>query len=117
MRHRKAKVTLDRKTGPRRALLRSLAVSLITHGRIRTTAAKARAVRPFVEKAVSIGKQNNLTARRRLITTLASPSAAERVLSTWSPKFVNRGGGYTRMVKLGPRAGDGALQVILEFVA
>lgn len=116
MRHRKVKHTLDRKTGPRRALLRSLAVALITHGRIRTTPAKAKAVRPFVERAVTVGKHPSLAARRLLIATLASAAAAERVLSTWAPKFSDRPGGYTRMVKLGPRPGDGAAQVLVEFV-
>jgi len=116
MRHRKAKITLDRKAGPRRALLRSLAISLITHERIQTTPAKARAVRPMVERAVTVGKRNNLAARRQLLKVLASPTAAERVLSTLSPRFANRAGGYTRQVKLSPRAGDGAAQVLLEFL-
>ncbi len=116
MRHRKAKVTLDRKAGPRRALLRHLAVSLVTHGRIRTTAAKARAVRPVVERAITVGKRGDLAARRRLISTLGSPAAAERILSSWSKKFKERPGGYTRTVKLGRRAGDAALVVLLEFV-
>jgi large subunit ribosomal protein L17 len=116
MRHRKSKVTLDRKAGPRRALLRSLAISLIEHGRIRTTPAKARAVRPLVERAVTVGKRNTLAARRQLIKTLGSLTATERILTTFSPRFAKRPGGYTRQVKLSPRAGDGAQQVLLEFL-
>ena len=116
MRHRKAKVTLDRKAGPRRALLKHLAISMVIHGRIKTTAAKARAVRPVVERAVTIGKRGDLTARRRLLSTLGSATATERVLSTWSKKFKERPGGYTRIIKLGRRAGDAAAIVLLEFV-
>lgn len=116
MRHRNVTPTLDRKAGPRRALLRALAISLIEHERIRTTPAKARAVRPLVERAVTLGKRNSLAARRQLIRTFASPKTADRVLSTLAPRFAARPGGYTRMIKLPPRAGDGASQVLLEFL-
>ncbi|MEK7537922.1 MAG: 50S ribosomal protein L17 [Patescibacteria group bacterium] len=117
MRHRQAKITLDRTASQRRSLQRNLAVSLITHGRIMTTDAKAKATRAFVERLVTIGKQGNLSGRRQLLSKLNNPAAVEKLLTTISPRFKDRPGGYLRCLKVGLRPGDGARRVRLEFIA
>ena len=116
MRHRKAGFTLDRKRAPRVAMLRQLATSLIVHERITTTFARARAVRPVVEIAITRSRKPSLASRRELLKNF-SPTTVERLLSTIGPRFAQRPGGYTRMTKRTPRRGDGAAIVTLEFVA
>lgn len=116
MRHQKKGAKLDRKIGPRKALLKNLASSLILYEKIKTTGGKARALKPQVERLISIGKKNNLTARRRLISKLATENAVKKVLEVYGPKYKDRKGGYTRIVKIGPRKGDGAQMVQIEFV-
>lgn len=116
MRHQKNKVTLDRKTGPRQALLRNLAESLILHEKIRTTKAKARAVRSLVERLITKSKPNTLAARRALIATLHNDAAVKKLMSELGPRFKARAGGYTRTTMVANRIGDGAEEVVIEFV-
>ena len=116
MRHRVAHRKLGRTSEHRLALLRNMAASLITHERIRTTVAKAKELRPFVEKLVTLGKQDSLHARRRALSVLSSKTVVRRLFSDVSPRFSERPGGYTRILKLGPRKGDGAPMAFIEFV-
>ena len=110
------KVTLDRKTGPRQALLTNLAESLVLYEKIRTTKAKAAAVRPIVERLITTAKKNNLTARRRLISNLYTPNAVKKLMDVLGPRFKERAGGYTRTTMLANRLGDGAQEVLIELV-
>ena len=116
MRHLKKKVTLDRKSGPRKALLKSLATSLILYEKIRTTAAKAKAVRPSVEKMITLAKNPTVQVRRELLRKLYVEKAVKKILEVLGPKYQSRKGGYTRTIKIGPREGDGANIVQIEFV-
>jgi large subunit ribosomal protein L17 len=116
MRHRKSHKILDRKIGPRKALLRNLAVSLVLFDKIETTEAKAKVLRPFIEKIITLGKENNLTSRRRLIALLQNQRAVEKILTTLGPKYKERPGGYTRIVKLGQRKGDAAKMAMIELI-
>ncbi|MBI2483036.1 50S ribosomal protein L17 [Candidatus Uhrbacteria bacterium] len=116
MRHRKKSVKLDRTSGVRRQLLRTLVVNMVLREHIRTTAAKAKAVQPLVERCITLGKTNTLTTRRQLLATLADPRATAKLLEVIGPRYQTRSGGYTRVVKLGHRAGDAAPEVLLELV-
>jgi large subunit ribosomal protein L17 len=107
---------LSRDTNERKALFRTLAVSFITHGRIDTTEAKAKAVRPFIEKLVTQSKVDSLNSRRNLLSRLPNTQIVEKLLTSVGPTFVKRPGGYTRLTRLGPRLGDNAPIVRLEFV-
>jgi large subunit ribosomal protein L17 len=111
------KIKLSRSRGAKKALLRNLAASLILEGRIKTTLAKAKAVRPFVERVVSIAKKGNLTARRRAIVLLPNKKAVEKLFSDLAPKFGSRQSGFLRIVNLGPRLGDSAKMALLEFLS
>ena len=116
MRHRKKKIILDRKKAPREAMIKNMAASLILYEKIKTTPAKAKAVRALVERLITRGKKNDLAARRYLIKYLPVENAIKKTLEVLSPKYKERPGGCTRIVKLGPRKGDGAEMVIIEFV-
>ena len=116
MRHRKKKVTLDRKAGPRAALLKNLATQLILYEKVATTEAKAKALRPYVERLITKGKKNTLAARRDLMKVITIESAVKKVLDELSPRYATRPGGYTRITKLGVRAGDAARVARIEFV-
>lgn len=116
MRHRSAKVTLDRNARQRKPLLRNLATSLILKEKITTTHAKGAWARSYVEKLITTGKANSLHARRQLIKALNDPKAAHKVMTILSPRFKERAGGYSRMVKLTPRAGDAAERVVIELL-
>ncbi len=116
MRHHNNVRKLGRETGQRRALLRSLAESLIVHGKIVTTEAKAKELRPFVEKLVTKGKSGTLSQRRLLISRLGSSTIAKKVVEEISKNYKARSGGYTRIVKLGTRAGDASPMALIEFV-
>lgn len=98
------------------SLLRNLAASLIEHERIRTTEAKAKELRPFVEKLVTLGKRDSLHARRRALAILPQSDVVRKLFSEVSPRFSQRPGGYTRILKLGHRQGDGASMALIEFV-
>jgi large subunit ribosomal protein L17 len=117
MRHRKKKFTLGREGGAREALMRSLAESLVVHGSIRTTRAKARALRTVVEPLVTKAKRNTLAARREIMKVLYTDVAMKRLFDQLGPTYKERAGGYTRIVKLGTRATDSAEIVRIEFVS
>lgn len=116
MRHRKIGRKLGREAGPRRALLRNLATQVVLFERVRTTEAKAKEIRPFVERLVTAGKIPTLTARRRLARTLTTEGAVRKVLEVLGPRYAARPGGYTRIIKLGRRRGDAAEMAQIEFV-
>lgn len=116
MRHQNKGKILDRKKEPRKALLRSLATSLILYEKLKTTEAKAKAVKPLVEKLITKGKKGDLHARREIMKVLYVENAVKKVMNELSPRYKERKGGYTRIVKLGVRQGDGANTVLIEFV-
>ncbi len=116
MRHQRAGRKLGRDSAHRKALYSNLAGALIEHGRIRTTEAKAKEVRPIVEKMVTLGKRGDLHAHRQAVAFLRSKSVAHKLFAEVAPRFAERPGGYTRVVKLDPRAGDNASMAYLEFV-
>ncbi len=116
MRHRNKTVILGRKKGPREALLRNLATSVILYEHVTTTLAKAKSVRPLVGRLVTVGKHPTLNARRTLHARLFDPQAVKKMLEVIGPRFSVRNGGYTRIVKIGPRVGDNAPRAIIEFV-
>ena len=116
MRHRRKGKTLDRANGPRKALFRGLATSLILHEHINTTLAKAKAIRPIVEKLITTGRAGTLAARRKLNAYLLSESAVNKVLEEVGPRYKDRNGGYTRIIKLGTRQGDGAEIAQIQLV-
>jgi large subunit ribosomal protein L17 len=116
VRHHRAGKKLGRDAAHRRALYANLASSLIEHGRIKTTLAKAKAVRPLAEKMVTLGRRGDLAARRQALATLRSQEVVHRLFADVAPRFADRNGGYTRIVKIGPRSGDGAETAYLEFV-
>ena len=116
MRHRRSGKKLGRDSAHRRALYSNLAGALIEHGRIRTTQAKAKAVKPFAEQMITLGKRGDLHARRLALAELRSQDVVHQLFAEVAPRFAERPGGYTRIVKLGPRLGDAAEMVYLELV-
>jgi large subunit ribosomal protein L17 len=116
VRHRRAGKKLGRDSAHRKALYSNLAGALIEHGRIRTTEAKAKAVKPFAEQMITLGKRGDLHARRLALAELRSQNVVHQLFAEVGPRFADRPGGYTRIVKLGPRLGDAAEMVYLELV-
>jgi large subunit ribosomal protein L17 len=116
MRHRVAGRHLKRDTGARRALFRNLISELIRHERIRTTEAKARAVRGDMEKVITLARRGDMHARRLAVRTVGDPDLLKKLFDEIAPRYAARPGGYTRMLKLGPRQGDAASMVLLELV-
>jgi len=116
MRHRKKKATLGRIAPQRKALMRSLAESLIVHDSIQTTQAKAKALRTFVEPLVTKAKEGTLAQRRNIIKVLYTDVAVNKLMDDIAPRYKERDGGYTRIIKIGPRQNDGADMVRIEFV-
>ncbi len=116
MRHRKKKATLGREKAPREAMLRNLAESLILHGNIKTTQAKAKALRSVIEPLVTKARKNTLAARREILKTLYTEKAVKKLMEEVGPKYKDRQGGYTRITKLPPRKNDAALMARIEFV-
>lgn len=116
MRHRKKNIKLGRTAAHRDALLGSLVCSLINEKRIVTTLPKAKAVRGFAEKMVTLGKSGTLADRRRAISKLHRKERVAVLFDEIAPGFKDRPGGYTRILKIGKRAGDNAEMAILEFV-
>ncbi len=116
MRHARAGKKLGRDSAHRKALYSNLAGALLEHGRIQTTEAKAKAVKPFAEKMITLGRRGDLAARRQALAQLRSQYVVHQLFAEVAPRFAERPGGYTRIVKLGPRQGDAAEMVYLEFV-
>jgi large subunit ribosomal protein L17 len=116
VRHARAGKKLGRDAAHRKALYSNLAGSLFQHGRIKTTEAKAKAVKPFAEQMITLGKRGDLAARRKALSELRSQDVVHDLFAEVAPRFSERAGGYTRIVKLGPRQGDAAEMVYLELV-
>jgi large subunit ribosomal protein L17 len=116
MQHNRAGRKLGRTTAHRRSLFRNQLASLITHERITTTLPKAKDLRPLAEKMVTLGKRGGLHARRLALKNLPDQDAVKKLFDTIAPRFAERNGGYTRIMKLGRRQGDGAEMAILELV-
>ncbi len=116
MRHRKGGFKLQRDPSARRALLRGLATNVIERDRVITTVTKAKAVRPWVEKMITLGKKDTLHSRRQAAAFLQTPEAVKKVFDTLAPRFSQQDGGYTRIVRLGHRRGDGAEEVVIEIL-
>ena len=116
MRHKVAGRKLSRATDHRIALFRNLVTDLLRYEKIVTTEAKAKEVRPFAEKVITLGKQGNLHARRQALSFVYDKSVVDKLFAEIGPKYAQRAGGYTRVIKLGPRLGDGAPMAQLELV-
>ena len=116
MRHRKTNNSLSRKVGPRTALLKNLAESVILYEKVTTTQAKAKVIRPIVERLITKAKSNDLASRRYLIQRLPTNNSVKKLLEVLGPKYKNRPGGYTRITKVPARSGDGAKRAIIELV-
>ena len=116
MRHQRAGKKLGRDAAHRKALYANLAGSLIEHGRIKTTVTKAKAVRPLAEQMITLGRRGDLHARRQATAFLRSRDVVHMLFAEVAPRFRDRPGGYTRIVRIGPRAGDSAEMAYLELV-
>ena len=116
MRHRVAGWKLGRNTSHRRALLRNLVTSLILEERIETTVPKAKAMRPHVERMITLGKRGDLAARRQAAAYLMTDAAVKKLFDTVSPRFGDREGGYLRIVRSGWRQGDGGEKAFIELL-
>lgn len=116
MRHRQKGKTLGRERHARKALLRNLATSLILYEHCNTTLAKAKAVRPYVESLITKGRKKDLHTRRELMKDLMVESAVLKLLEELGPRYKERKGGYTRIIKLGTRQGDGAETAQIQLV-
>jgi large subunit ribosomal protein L17 len=116
MRHQKKTVRLGRKADHRKALLANQVCSLIEHRRIKTTLAKAKAVRPLAEKMVTLGKNGSIHARRMAFATLRQKDAVKKLFDEIAPASTERNGGYTRIIRLGPRHSDSASMALIEWV-
>jgi large subunit ribosomal protein L17 len=116
MRHLKAGWKLGRNTSHRRALLRNLVTSLIVEERIETTVAKAKAMRPHVEKMITLGKRGDVAARRLAAGYLMTRAAVDKLFATVSPRMGDREGGYLRIVRTGFQKGDGAEKALVELI-
>jgi len=116
MRHRNKTKILDRKKQPREMMLRNLASSVIMYEKVKTTQVKAKVVRSVVDKAITVSKKGDLTARRQLLSLLPQKKAVAKLMDVLGKKYQDRKGGYTRIIKLGSRQGDGADVVQIELV-
>ena len=116
MRHHRSGRKLGRDSAHRRALYANLAGALIEHGRIKTTEAKAKAVKPIVEQMITLGRRGGVHNYRRALAFLRSQNVVHKLFNDVGPRFADRDGGYSRIVKLGPRPGDSAEMVYLELV-
>lgn len=116
MRHNVKNKKLGRTSAHRRAMFRNQLASLIQHGRITTTLTKAKTLRPIAEKLITQGRSDTVAARRLVRRWISDRRLVQRLFDDISPRFVDRPGGYLRIVKLGHRRGDGAEQALLEFV-
>ena len=116
MRHHRAGKKLGRDSAHRKALYSNLAGALIEHGRIKTTVTKAKAVRPIAEKMITLGRRGDLHARRQAMAYLRSQEIVHKLFAEVAPRFKERPGGYSRIIKIGPRLGDAAEMAYLELV-
>jgi len=116
MRHKVGGFKLKRDVGARKSLLRNLVTSVIEQERVITTVPKAKAVKPLVDKMITLGKQDTLHSRRQAAAFLQTPASVKKLFDTLGTRFGQRNGGYTRIVRVGPRKGDGAEQAMIELV-
>ena len=116
MRHGRVSQRFNRPTDHRLAMFRNLVTELLKHEQIQTTEAKAKAIRPLAEKVITMGKKGGIPNRRRVAGYVFDSDVAAKVFEDLGPRYATRPGGYTRIVKLGPRLGDGAPVVQLELV-
>jgi large subunit ribosomal protein L17 len=118
MRHQKARGKLSRDASHRKAMLANLCIEVIDHERIKTTEAKAKAVKPEIEKLITLARRGDLHARRQAISTLQHPDKGiiYKLFDEIAPRYAERPGGYTRILKLGPRRSDSTEMVFLELV-
>ena len=116
MRHKVAGWKLGRNTAHRRSLLRNLVTSIILEERVETTVPKAKAMRPIVEKMITLGKRGDLAARRQALAYLMTAAAVDKLFDTIGPRFGDRQGGYLRIIRSAPRKGDGAELAFIELL-
>ena len=116
MRHRQAGRKLGRKTPHRISMFRNLVTSLLDKERIRTTLPRAKELRPIAEKMITLGKRESLHARRQALAYIKDPAVVAKLFETLAPRFSQRNGGYTRIIKVGFRDGDGAQMAIIEML-
>jgi large subunit ribosomal protein L17 len=116
MRHNQSGRKLSRRSNHRHAMLRNLAMSLVKSGRLKTTDAKAKELRPFVEKLVTFARRGDLHARRIVLSRLGDALAVKKLFDELGPRFKDRNGGYTRILKLGYRLGDNSPVSLIEFI-
>ncbi len=116
MRHARTGKKLGRDSAHRKALYSNLAGQLIEHGRIKTTITKAKAVKPIAEQMITLGRRGDIHARRQAVAFLRSKDVVHKLFAEVAPRFADRPGGYSRIIKLGPRYGDAAEMVYLELV-
>jgi large subunit ribosomal protein L17 len=117
MRHQKTRNKLSRDAAHRKALLMNLSKQILEHERIKTTEAKAKAVKPEIERLITLGKRGDLHARRQALSALSQDKfAVHRLFEEVAPRYADREGGYTRILKLGPRRSDATEMVFLELV-
>ena len=117
MRHRIAGRKLGRRSSHRRALYRNMVTDLLRHGKLVTTEPKAKEIRGIAEKMISLGKKSGLHSYRQALSFIMDKKVTEKLFAEIAPRYQERPGGYTRIIKLQPRLGDGALMVKLELVA
>jgi large subunit ribosomal protein L17 len=116
MRHRQTTPKLGRTPSHRKAMLRNMVTDFFRHEKIRTTQAKAKALRPYAEKLITMGKKDNLTARRQAARFVRDKGVLKKLFDDLAPRYSDRPGGYTRIIKLSSRAGDHAEMAIIELV-
>lgn len=116
MRHRKARYKLGMQTSQREAMLRNMVTSLLEHESIKTTDARAKALRSLADKMITLGKRGDLHARRQAMEVIRSQKVTHRLFEEIAPRYVNREGGYVRVIKAGSRPGDGAALSVVELV-
>ncbi len=116
MRHRNGGFKLGRNTSHRRALLRNLVTSIILNDRVHTTITKAKASKPIVEKMITLGKNGSVHARRQALAYMMTPESVDRLFKTVAPRYANRPGGYSRIIRTGVRQGDAAETAFIELL-
>ena len=116
MRHKEKNKILNRKKAPREMMLRNLASSIVMYEKVETTQVKAKAVKPLVEKLITLAKEGSLNARRSIIELLPQKLATKKLMDVLGERYKERTGGYTRVIKLGTRQGDGANIARIELV-
>ena len=116
MRHRMSGRKLNRTSAHRKAMLRNMAAALVKHEQIKTTLPKAKELKPYLDKLITLGKRGGLHARRQALSVLGDRALTAKLFDTLAPRYAERNGGYTRVLKLGPRYGDAAPMAFIELV-